>query len=299
MEQQNPKDFSTYKDPSKSFSNRQLQAGTWYVRNRLLLKKVFYSILAFFAGITLLYSTIAWTIYLGVGIFDDTRMNQVIANSFQNYSGMQIFFRPERIQVSEVNAFSTGLGKYDFAARVVNPNERHVLEIDYKFVFDGGETEMMTQVIHPGESKFVGSFAYESLSYPSGLEFQLVDRRSRFIGKNFIDNPIDYVNAHLDFEASEFIFTPGDPGIDNVPYHSVMFDLENKSPYTYRDANFMVALFNRGQFEGVIPFTIEQFDRSSSEEIDLRFGTGIPSVTDIEVYPMMNIFDERNFVAPE
>jgi hypothetical protein len=285
-----PEDYKQFIDSTGEFSNRQLQFSTWYIKHRVILKKIIYGCLAVFGGVTLMYSIIMWGLYLGIGFFDDRQTMNRLVMEFQNYEVLQPLYEARDLQVQDVRTFSHMADKYDFSALVSNPNEHFLVRLTYQFDYGDGQTEVSQMILNPMEEKRATFLGQELLSFPRDVRFTINNIEWKRIKFNVIENIPRYIEEHMNFEIENVLFVHGSDDMRAVSQHSISFEFLNNSPYGYTDMPCIIELYDTGDLVGILPLYIEEFETLEKEFIDVRFGTGISYVSDIKVVPLMNIF---------
>ena len=283
-------DYKKFIDSTGEFSNRQLQFSTWYIKHRVILKKIIYGCLAVFGGITILYGVIMWGLYFGIGFFDDKQMMSRLVMEFQNYEVLQPLYKARDLKVQDVRTFSHTIDKYDFSALVSNPNESFLVRITYQFDYGEGKTEVSQLILNPMEEKRATFLGQEVLSFPSNVNFTINHIEWRRIKSTVIRDIPMYIEEHMNFDIEDFVFVHGSDDLRAVSQNRVTFDFLNNSPYSYKNMHCIVELYDTGDLVGILPLYIEEFDTLVEESIDLRFGTGVSYVSDIKVVPLLNIF---------
>ncbi|MFH0857828.1 MAG: hypothetical protein V1848_03725 [Candidatus Magasanikbacteria bacterium] len=299
FEKKDTKVKTQYVEASGGLTNQQLGAGFWYVKHRLLLKQIGMGALLVFGAVTVLYSFAMWGTYFTYGFFKDNRNAENSVAGFQNYSLLQPLYLPQDVQVADIQIFSHTPDQYDFFARVGNPNKKYLVEVTHKFVYAGGETEPNTMVLFPLEEKRLATFGEDVLSYPSPVKFEIVSMRWKRIDPKSLADPQAFIAEHLDYTVDNFAFVQGSSDLRSVPLNSITFDITNESPFGYKDAEFIVELYDNGDMVGALPLSLGEFKTREKYSVDLRFGTGIPYVSEIKLIPLVNVFDREVYLNPE
>ncbi|PIR04408.1 MAG: hypothetical protein COV59_00995 [Candidatus Magasanikbacteria bacterium CG11_big_fil_rev_8_21_14_0_20_39_34] len=283
--------FSEYKDPSGEFTNAELQAATWYVRHKLLLQKIGLSLLIFFCLVTGIYGVGGFAVYFLSGYFQDKTNLQLQVAEIQSFSTLHDKIVVENLRIRPAEIYSHTQDRYDFLAQVTNPNKKQIARITYRFVYNGGATEVSQAVLPPGAERFITFFGHQEDFFPFGERLEIQKVEWRRVDPHDIPDAIEYTKARDTFSLSDFHFVQAGTQGSGLQNNSIRFSVTNETAYSFYEAEFYVKLLNGEQLVGILPLYIDNFRSFEIKELDLRFGTGISSVSDIEVVPTTNVFD--------
>jgi hypothetical protein len=283
--------FAKYEDPTKEFSSDELRLGFWYVRHKALLYKIAVIILVVINAGIIIFNLWHWGVYI-VGISDQQKLETSLAAAV-NYTGIHPHVAAQPVQVINTQVFPSGKNKYDLVSELVNPNSRFLVQFNYYFVVNGVKTETQKTFLLPGESRFVVNAGLENNSggSPEIVLGQIIYKR---ISNHQIANLAGYQAYRLNFQVSDFIFSKSlaQEG-DNAD--AVQFKLTNASPYNYVDSNFYVALLQGGQMVGILPLHVDSINSLETKNIDIRSFVPNLNVTEIALYPIINIYDNSAY----
>lgn len=289
--------YEKYVDPSGEFDSRSLKWGMWYVRNKILLYRVFLGGLVFISLILWGYSLWKWGDYLVFGMSTDAKVRADLAR-FYNYDSLNDRFMANPLQILDVQTFENGVGKSDATAMVLNPNSNFLVRFEYYFDFGGFKTDLQTAVFLPGESRplSVGGLSDTDLSASPNLVIEKLAWTR--IDAHEIPNAEEWEVKHLDFSVSDFSFSH--PREENgADAYAIKFKLTNNSSFGYKEASFSVGLYNGSTLVGVLPLTIKNFKSGETREVDLRSFSQNLLVSEVLPYPAIDITDQEIFMAPE
>jgi hypothetical protein len=288
--------FEKYVDPTGEFSSKELKYSFWYVEHKVLLYKLSLIGLVFFIVVSWGFSLWWWGYYLFYGVVQDQSVEKALAR-FKNFSSFNSVYNPIPIAVVNTHVLPGGVDKYDVLAEVVNSNQRFLAAFDYYFIVDGVKTSVQRAVLLPGEDKFFGNFGLKSSAAPGAPEFILENISWERISNLTVPNVKQWQDDHLHFSISDFEFTRAE-STEGAGGHIVKFKLTNNSPYDYATPKFYVALYFQQSLVGVFPITVQRFKSLETRNIDLRSFVSNLQVSDIEVFPLINIYDPDVYVAP-
>jgi hypothetical protein len=280
--------FTKYQDPTNEFSSEELKMSFWYVKNRALLYKIIVIGLAVINIGFIGFNFWKWGEYI-LGISAQQQLERSLASSV-DYTGSHSYFAAQPIQVMRTHMFASRENKYDVVAELVNPNPRFLARFTYYFIINGTKTPSQKTFLLPGESRLAGS-----LGISNGLggtpEVVLENITYQRISNHDIGDVAAWQTYRLNFQTTDFIFSKSLAQEGNNA-DAVRFKLFNASPYGFRNANFYVALLQNGQMVGILPLYLDRIDSLEIKNIDLRtFVPGL-NISEIALYPIINIYDE-------
>lgn len=288
--------FERYQDPTGEFSNKQLKWGEWYLRHKLLLQKIGTTILVVWCVVTIGYGFGYLGYYLVVGYSQDQAMynNQVF--EFQNYEVLQALYKPQDLQVRQIQTFESAPDVFDFSAQVINPNERWIAYIDYKYKYTSGETGSIKTVILPGEIRPVIYFGASMNGFPSRAELIFENISWKKVDNHYIKDVKKFVEQRKKFEFDNFKFTRAGKA-SGMLSNMLEFDLVNVSAFSYWSPEFVVELLDN-QIVGYFYILEEKFKSGETRHVDIRSLVGNLNVSDIKIYPIIDLFDPSQYVQP-
>jgi hypothetical protein len=288
-------DLSKYEDPTGEFTSSQFKKSVWYAEHRVLLYKIFVWLLIVVASATVLYSLFAWGHYIFVGMSEDAKISKKLSGSF-DYSVLHQATDPQPIQMAQAMVLPGGVEKFDFVAEVANPNERHIVFFDYYFEVDGTKTETKKSFLLAGENRPLAFFGYKG--YPSSVVLNLENISWSFVSAHEIADASAWQNERLKFEIKNFVFSDRFSS-DEIGAHAVRFSLDNNTAFSYVDPEFVVGLYSNDALVGVMPLKLKNFKSLETRDVDLRSYVDGISITDVRVFPLIDIYDRAVYLAPE
>lgn len=285
---------SRYYDPTGELTNKNLALGSWYVRNKVLLRKIGVGILISWIAIGGVYSLYHWGEYLFSGYWKERDNRIANVQQFQNYTNLQPAYGAQNLQINDMRVSEVS-GKFDFFAQAFNPNKKFLARVSYKFAFDGGETALRSVVIMPGKKIPLGLYGFESGVYPSGVRLVVENTDWQKIDAHVIPDIEAYINPRLDFQVENLNFERQSM-TEGIPPR-ITFDIINQSAYSYYEGRFAVLMISGSGVENILPLSLKNFRSGDVFPIDLRPPFDISGVSDIELVPLMNVFDPNEFLS--
>jgi len=290
-------DFVQYTDPTQELPAQEFKWGFWFVRNRLILYRVA-------VGVLIGLSVVFWAYVLvrggSIALYSLEKGGQLDRDLsyFYDYSVIHSNYAARPLLITGTQVLPGGVGKYDLISEVSNPNERFFVSFDYHFVVGGVPTETKKTFLLPNETRLVASLGYAG-SYPSGAELVITNWQWKRISNHSIKDVEMWQVERLNFLVSDFSFTRSGEVVDGAAANVIKFNLNNASPYSYTQAPFQVNLYQGNALAGVLPLEISNFLSGEIRAVDLRsFVSGL-SVTEIRVVPLINIYNNSIYLAPE
>ncbi|TSC84002.1 MAG: Uncharacterized protein G01um101413_805 [Parcubacteria group bacterium Gr01-1014_13] len=286
--------LTKYEDPTQEFTSQELKWGFWYVRHKALLYKILVIALISLDGIFILFGLWKWGSYL-LGLEDARRVQNSLSASV-DYTGIHPHFSAQPIQAINTQIFSSRENKYDAVAELVNPNSRFLAKFSYYFIVGSEKTPTQKTFLLPGESRPV---AYLGIKDGAGSAPVIVLENIQYqrISAHTVPNSLGYQAYRLNFKVSDFVFLKS-LAQEGSNTDAVQFKLTNASPYSYIGVDFYVALLQNGEMVGILPLHLDSINSLETKDVDLRsFVSGL-SISEIALYPIINVYDERVFLTP-
>lgn len=288
-------DVNKYEDPTGEFTSKEFNRSVWFVTHKILLYKAAIAALivmsVFFWG----FSVWRWGDYIINGISSDISLYQNLSQ-FSDYTTQHPRFAPANLNIAGTSAFSSNSKAYDLVAQVSNPNNNFVVNFDYYFTVNGESTSAKKSFLLAGESKPLVYFGYEN-GYPSDVSIVIENIVWNRISTHEIQNVLSWQNERLSFSTRDFSFTP--PETDGIQANVIKFNIQNDSSFGYRDGKFVVALLQNDSLVGVMHLSLSDFRSLETRAVDLRNYASNLTVTDIQIYPEIDIYNKGVYLAPQ
>lgn len=294
---QKPSSFSQFVNVDKNVSNRRLAFSMWYLHHAALFRRIGGIIFVICAIALSICALVSWGWYLFVGYGEDKRLEHSFAQ-FPNYVLLHEFYAPASIRTSAAEVFSAGNQLYDFSSTVVNESSRYVATVSYYFSL-GSTSQTPTRSIQvlPGQTTLLSEYGVSSSRVPSSIRLVVDSVRWRRIDPHRLQNVTDYVTERLDFSVENVSFSPASR-LEGIETNQVRFDIVNNSVYSYFEPIFFVEFLDNGRRSGIYYLEFDTISALERIPVDLRTFADAIQVTDVRVYPMINIFDTTVFISP-
>src|SRR3989338_7902837 len=270
-------------------SESQLKASYFWVKNKLLFKKILQGILIVFDVIFCVYVIAGLVIYFLIGWSRHQENMKQLAGNYTDFVAWHAYIEPDPLIFSDVILLSHTPGKYDFAVEVENPNpDWMVREIEFQFTAGEVRSEKQVFYIYPEETKYLFDLQVASDIRPTSVEFQVTNlawlRAEQH--KQFASTRYAFDIKNLDFVTSRELEISKD-----TPVHRVMFDVTNAGLYDYWNVGFVVAL-TRGERLTVLNYVgLSDLLASETREVDLAMIGSYASGATVDIFPDLNVYD--------
>ncbi len=286
-----------YEDVTGEFTSSELKWGEWYVRHKILLRKILIGVLTTWSVITLGYGLGYFVYYYSYGYFQDEKLASQQILELSNLKNTRELFQAEDLQIGNVEIYnSISEELFDFVARASNPNERWIAIVTYKFAFSGGETESVKTVLLPKEQRPITYFGFEPDNYPANPRLIIEDVDWRSISAHAIKDVAGFIAERSDFLMENFQFTRASQS-QGVPNHMIEFDILNNTAYNYWEPSFYIELIKGNRTVGIIYFVASEFKSQEERHVDFRSYVKNLEVSSIKVWPVVNVFDNSQYMS--
>lgn len=292
-----PTKLSRYQDATGELTNKKLQWGSWYVRHKLLLRRILVGFLLLVCVVFGGYSLYAWGRYLVFDYWNDQAQLQKLTGLGVQYRYWKDERGPQGLALAPVQVTPSTPGKYDIFALAENLNTDWVATVSYHFNFGAADTPTLKAVILPGTRQALVSLGNESEETISGANLILTDTKWQRLNPHTFANPVPYWQERVNFTVEDFVFSSADAA-SGVPTHAINFAVRNNSAYGYWQPLF-TALFKDGDaVVGVKQIMIDIFRAGTRREISLTSLVPQLNITSVELIPVINVFNREVFIAP-
>ncbi|MFA5076693.1 MAG: hypothetical protein WC480_04760 [Patescibacteria group bacterium] len=271
-------------------TEKELKISLWLVTNKILLLKllkVFLVILNIVIWGYVVYNLvdfylISWT--------KDEALRRELTISYIDYNGLRQLNRPRDLVISSVDSFDLGNDRYDFMARVTNPNPNwDVVSIKYVFNFAGREEDKDKETfILPGDEKYLVDLGVYSQRAPANLSLKIEEVRWQRVHQYQ-----ELKDQVLNFTIFDVRFVPPKelPG-GRVPVAQTQFSVKNRSAYNFWEVGYYIILWRGPKIVGVNYVLInEDFSSQTVKNLEVNWYQRLSSVDKVEVIPEINVLD--------
>lgn len=267
----------------QELADKQLEAAIWYIKHKVLLRRIIIGAIIAVDAILILYSV------FGVGkdlfFFGDRRQQEAeLLRSTIPVIAARGSSRPVDLQLGGVNLLRTG-EVTDVVASVQNPNQQWYARFEYVIGL-GEETERVSDgFVLPAQER---TFIHPLRQSRGTVVFNIENISWRRINHREISDFQAWEAERLNFEVTDAEFVPS--AVQGTVSRA-SFKIKNKSAYNYFEPKFLAMLYRGSRLVAVQSTVVEQFRTGQVREVELSWFDHIGAVSNIEVTPVIDIMD--------
>ncbi|NCF75190.1 MAG: hypothetical protein GWO87_01745 [Xanthomonadaceae bacterium] len=275
--------------------NLKLKIAYWIVSYKIFVKKLSLIILILIDASLVSFSAVKLTqFYSSDKVTFDKTMSQIISNNI-DYKTYKRKNKPENIRTTEVDAIALNDNKYNFVAKVQNPNKIKWVakEVEYYFIYNDLKTKPKKTFILPGEKKYVANFNIKSEQKIFKPKLVISNVQWRRIKKADEKKFADKIKKYINFKIKNAKFLNAHLlGIKNDDeINAINFEFKNNAPFDYYEVGFYIATYNGPSITSINYFLANDILSKEQKKIEIRWHTSIPSPDKIIIIPEINILD--------
>lgn len=281
-----------YQDPSV---NRWLAFGFWYQERKAMLVKVLVRALIAVNALFWLY-TLYGVALLVLDMRASGRRTAELIAPLSDVAALHQANAPEPLAILGITVLPSALesniaaaSRADFLARVQNPNPDWIMDVEYAFRWEGGETETNRWLVLPGNETFLAVIGAAVSGLPGAAEAELVTSIAweRVKDPSILVRPADALSGIL-VETSEV------NSYNNITDLSAV--VANQSQYTIIGPTFvLVAARFGGEPLAVWVQKSDALPSGGSITSQRRFLRPIPGSLDVSVYPNIDAWSQGTY----
>lgn len=277
-------------------SDLKLKIGYWITTHKILFKR-----LSLFLLFLLDVFLIVFALYGLIQFFTVERIRA--DNSISRLGLYNVDFHsyhkqnfPKNIRLLEIDTINVGKNKYNFVAKVHNPNKEDWLiqEIEYYFRFGDSMTDVKKTFILPGEEKYLVNFNIGSKVKVLDVELRISSIKWKRVKEGEVESFNEKVSDFTDFEITDKKFLSSSLlGVDgDNPANAVQFTVKNNTIYDFYEVGFFVVTYNGPVITSVNYVTLSDFLLNEVRNVDIRWHNRIATPSQIVVIPEVNLLDK-------
>ena len=276
-------------------TEEQLNRGFWWVTHKVQVRKYFsiaLGVVAFVLVAYALYGFGDW--FFGSGVVERAQTAEMSQPTI-DYTAFRDATKPHDVRSEGTIVLPAGEKKYDVIALTTNPNPQWWVEFEYRF---GDTIPAKKGFLLPGESRYLTALGVGSDARPSTADLKLENVMWHRVNLHRTQPDMaTWENARLNFHVTNAQFTPP-ASTDPVPVWRATFTVNNDTGFGYFNVGFIVTLLSGSRVVGVNQVVITDLRPGDKRDVDASWFSDIPTVTKVEVKPVLNIFDDHVFIAP-
>lgn len=211
-----------------------------------------------------------------------------MAKDHINWQEQHIKNKVKDIQIEEINKIKTEKDKYDFVAKISNPNFNwYAKNIRYAFEVDGYILDWQDTFILPGQEKYLFKFSYESKIQPQDLDLKIKDiswQRVKNEDEDRINILEDIIIEQEDFSAGK-------------DFSQLEFTGINNGLYNFWQIGWQVVLYQGSRPIAAHYITTQEFLAGDEKQISAAWIENLSSPSKTEIIPDINLFDDNIYIT--
>jgi len=277
---------------------KQYRFSLWWVEHRQLLKNIGLGLILVIDAVLVL--VVVWGFLDSFGISYGKEQRAVAESVVYNQEDLRAYSVSRSavaLELGETRVFSLGDGRFDFYTDMQNSNEDWWAEFTYRFTYEGGETKQATGFILPNSSKPIAELAVSSATLLRDVNFVLTQTVWHRVDHKLIKDYPSWQTDHLNFLVENPTFSQ-ETNIGDKTIGRTSFSVTNKTAFTYYKPMFVILLKKGSSVVGVNRVMLETLQTGETQNVDVNWFGTLPSVSQVEVLPDVNIFDPAVYEAP-
>jgi hypothetical protein len=285
-------------DPTEDkLSEKQLKWGYWWVTHKAQVRRWFSVFLGIVAAILVGYAGFGfldW--FFGSGVQERAGIG-LLTRQWTDFGYFREVARPQELSVGGTSILSAGDKRYDVVSQISNPNEIWWVEFDYQATGGGLSAPVKRGYLLPSDTRYIRELGMESESRP-GVSFEVSNLHWHRVDAHYVfPGYPSWSNDRLNFRILDAEFIPPEP-TDPLPVGKARFTVENDTAFGYFSVGFFIKLYSGSKIVGVNQVVISNLRAGERREVEVSWFNDLPKVTQVEVRPEVNIFDEEVYIPP-
>lgn len=283
--------------PEDRSAERTYKLGVFWITRKGIFKKALIAVFILFD--VALFAVAIWGL-LDVYVFSYQREKEIIRELASGNTLLRKIVEERSakpIMAGEVSSVKSDDGEWDLVAMAENPNTDLFVEFEYQFRFAGGVTDAKKSFLLPGEARPFMVFGFKSESAPLNSSLQIVSASWQRVDAHAIADYESWQRDRLNIEFSEIVHTPSlSIGEGGSAVSRTSFSAKNKSAFSYSDVPLIILLLRSSGVAGVNRVSISNFEANETRKIDVNWFDAVSGVSEVRIYPEINIFDDRVYI---
>lgn len=281
------------------FTEGELKFASFWVRNRIPLRRFGYGFLILVNAIVWLYS--AWGLLDAYAISypRESRLTQDIATNQLTLESL-LHDQPQPVATGNAQVFEGTENRFDMAVDVQNPNEQWWAEFNYRFNLSGQQTPLRNGYLMPGSAITLTEIGFRPRER-GGTAAQLEVENIRWhrvdpnvVGSRYADYALQRFNVAFENAVTK---TGGQVGTQSSGRTS--FDVVNRGSFGYWAMDLVVKLYRGSSVVAINKLTLTNVAPGETRHIDIDWFGKLPSISQTEIIPIINLLDPNAYLPTE
>ena len=299
--QKNKVDITKYKDLEGVTLNK-LKFGLWFVAHRRHFRMLLIIFLIVISAIFWTYSIYGFAYYLSRGMEEDNKLLRELAQINAVSKDFIERLKPKDLRTFPVKMIKLPGGKFDFAVKIKNVNNRHWGEIEYYFLAGDEEVGKASGFIFPGEEKYLLALGQELKLRPMNAQFKIKKLNWYRINAREIPDWVEFSDNRLkDIIVSDVKFLPSyKSGLsEKISLNHLEFNVFNHTAYNYWSIDFNILLFRGSNIISVNRYKLKEVLSDQDRQVGISWPGPLGLIDKVEVIPEVNIMADDIYIKYE
>lgn len=277
-------------------SEQELSIASFWVRNKLLLKKIGLGLLIGISAALWLF--VLWSLLDAYAISypREARIPAIITTNQVTMEGLRSF-APEPIQTSDTSVFDTTDNRKDLLVEITNPNEKWAATFTYRFNIGGALTPERTGYVLPMSQIYLTELGYTPETNARTAELAVENVAWRRVTPDDVGpSYAAFVERRLDLSFDEITYE-NNIELNGKNIGQTAFVLDNHSPYGYWNVRLTVILYRADRPVAVTTLEERELRPGESRPIRINWFDNISGVSKTEIRADVNILDDNNYLT--
>lgn len=259
----------------------------FFIVHQVMIKRMFIFLFTFICIIIWVLAIIGWINYL-TSIKKYSYDISLIKNDLIDYETYKAVHGPKNIQNLLTSVIVKEGTKYDFLAKVKNPNSDWAAEkVIYKFSYSGGATESRTDYIMPGKEKYLFIFSEDIKLNISQANLIIEEVSWRKIKNNDNLKILPNITAENEFFKQE--------GKSSI----VGFSVKNLTPYDFWSVGWQIVLYQDSNPIAVNYLTVNNLLSLSEKQVQVVWFNNLPTPSKIDIIADIDVLSDSVFMKKD
>lgn len=280
-------------------TSKKLNFGLWYVEHISMFRRFIVVSLIIIGTLCWAYSIYGFGYYFIKGMQEDEILTRAILNSGLINQNFIESTKVRSIETGQIHIFKIDEKKFDFAVKILNPNEKRWAKFEYYFQAGDKILERKKGFILPAETKYLLSLAQDFDYYPQTAELRIENISWHKIDAHAINDWEGFKQAHLNIAITDVVSSRNQEGLsEKININNLNFSASNNTAFNYLNMNFIILFFSSpDNLVGVYQYNLPEFRAGKKEDVRITWAGDMPSVGEVAVIPEADMMDKNIYLS--
>ncbi len=235
--------------------------------------------------------------YIVSGSFADKRLSASLFTNTAAIANGVTRQAPQGLLVDDARVASVMPGKYDLYTTIENPSADWYVTFDYAFVYAGGVTAELPGSLNPGEQRTLAAINTAIESQPRTVKATLSNLVWHRVDKHVVPDPAQFIEDHSNITVEGATYSL-DVAIGTEQIARSTITLQNRTPYSYWEPEFLVKLMRGNTVVSLTKVTVPRFVSGETRSVEVRWFGAVPPSASLAVEPAVPYFDPQVYMNP-